>query len=83
MLSNNIFLDICITSVFNMKSYTFSSATCEDGDVRLVNGDSDYEGLVEVCFSQRWGTVNGDGWSSVDTRVVCRQLGYPTEGYLL
>ena len=49
--------------------------------MRLVDGDSEYEGLVEVCLSQRWGTVNGDGWSSVDTRVVCRQLGYPTEGY--
>ena len=49
--------------------------------MRLVDGESEYEGLVEVCLSQRWGTVNGDGWSSVDTQVVCRQLGYPTEGY--
>ena len=49
--------------------------------MRLVDGESKYEGLVEVCLSQRWGTVNGDGWSSVDTQVVCRQLGYPTEGY--
>ena len=49
--------------------------------MRLVDGESEYEGIVEVCLSQRWGTVNGDGWSSVDTQVVCRQLGYRTEGY--
>ena len=38
------------------------------------------EGRLEVCFNQRWGTVNGDGWSSVDTQVSCRQLGYETNG---
>ena len=55
-------------------------ATCNDGDIRLIHGDTEYDGLVEVCFNQRWGTVNGDGWSSVDAQVVCRQLGYSTEG---
>ena len=33
---------------------------------------------MEVCLDQRWGTVNGDGWSTADTQVVCRQLGYLT-----
>ena len=46
----------------------------------MVGGDSEREGRLEVCFSQRWGTVNGDGWSSVDTQVACRQLGYETSG---
>ena len=50
-----------------------------DGDIRLIHGNTEYDGLVEVCFNQRWGTVNGNGWSSVDTQVACRQLGYPTE----
>ena len=77
---DNTYPSVLLTLI-KKKIPTFFTATCEDGDVRLVDGDSEYEGLVEVCLSQRWGTVNGDGWSSVDTRVVCRQLGYPTEGY--
>jgi len=55
-------------------------ALCEDGDIRLVNGFIEYEGHLEVCFDQKWGTVNGNGWSDNDTRVVCRQLGYQTTG---
>ena len=48
--------------------------------MRLVGGDTKFEGLLEICFDQRWGTINGDGWSSVDSIVVCRQLGYNTGG---
>ena len=55
------------------------TASCSDGDLKLV-GDSEREGRLEVCFNQRWGTVNGDGWSSIDTEVACRQLGYSTSG---
>ena len=51
------------------------TVSCDDGDLRLVGGETEYEGLLEVCFSQRWGTVNGDGWSASDTQVACRQLG--------
>ena len=58
----------------------YTTAACLDGDLRLVDGDTKYSGLVEVCFSQRWGTVNGDGWTSVDTQIVCKQLGYLSTG---
>ena len=50
--------------------------------MRLVGGQSAYEGRVEVCLSQRWGTVTDDGWSTVDAQVVCRQLGYNIQGEL-
>ena len=56
------------------------TVSCDDGDLRLVGGETEYEGLLEVCFSQRWGTVNGDGWSAIDTQVACRQLGFNTIG---
>ena len=48
--------------------------------IRLVGGSSAREGRVEVCVSNRWGTVCDDSWSSTDARVVCRQMGFSTSG---
>ena len=49
---------------------------CEDGDVRLVEGESEREGRVEVCINKRWGSICSDGWSNEDATTVCIQLGY-------
>ena len=45
-----------------------------------MGGDTDNEGILQVCFNQRWGTVNGDGWTQADTQVTCKQLGLSTTG---
>jgi len=65
------------------KLYMYVPVNCHNGDVRLVEGSSTLEGRVEVCIGQRWGTVCHNYWSASDGQVVCRQLGYSTEGIIL
>ena len=51
-------------------------APCSDGQLRLVGSIVAYEGRVEVCMNNEWGTVCYDYWGTPDSSVVCRQLGY-------
>ena len=48
--------------------------------MRLVGGQSAYEGRVEVCLSQRWGTVSSDGWSEYNSQVICKYIGFNPNG---
>ena len=57
-----------------------TSSSCPYGEMRLVDGPSPYEGRVEICINNAWGTVCDDDWGTVDAEVVCHQLGYPTAG---
>ncbi|XP_071486160.1 scavenger receptor cysteine-rich domain superfamily protein-like [Diadema antillarum] len=50
--------------------------SAEDGDVKLVGGENDWEGTLQAFHDQRWGTVCSDNWSANNAFVVCRQLGY-------
>ena len=67
------------------------SSNCSDGDIRLVGGSTDNEGLVEICVNNMWGTIcygnsrysyryYRDYWGQSDGMVVCRQLGYQELG---
>ena len=63
-----------------MCSKAINVTTCLEGDIRLVNGQNQFEGRVEICQNGVWGTVCNDNWSTDDTSVVCRQLGYGKDG---
>ena len=57
-----------------------STGNCTYGDVHLVGSSNQYEGRVEVCINDQWGTVCDDSWDTTDATVVCRQLGYAYTG---
>ena len=44
--------------------------------MRLVGGSSYNEGVVEVYYNGRWGSVCYYGWDEHDANIVCRQLGF-------
>ena len=43
--------------------------------IRLIGGNSRFEGRIEIMYQGLWGTICDDGWDDNDTAVVCRQLG--------
>ena len=59
--------------------------SCEIGDLRLVGGEIESEGTVEVCTSNVWSgaSICDDQWDNREAEVVCRQLGYTAKGGLI
>ena len=58
---------------------TLEEAGCKNYDVCLVDGDTGLEGRVEICMNGVWGAVIVISSSSTAARVICNELGYPSE----
>lgn len=68
---------------FFMFSYIVETPPCtpeKEGDIRLVDGRSKYEGRVEVFHAMEWGTICDRHWNDKAAAVICRQLGFPVIG---
>ena len=63
MIANLIFVTVLL-----------ARADCANGDVRLMNGTTPYEGRVEICYDGVWGSVCDSGWNDQDAAIVCLQL---------
>ena len=63
-------------------NYFMFTAPCTTGQIRLAGSNIANEGRVEICINNLWGTVCDDSWETTDATVVCRQLGYPTQGLI-
>ena len=56
---------------------------CTNGAIQLVGGSNAAEGTLEVCYDQTWRIVASSQWTPEDSQVVCRQLGYPSQGFVI
>ena len=49
-------------------------SVCTDGELRLSGGSHPFEGRLEICINNAWGTVCSNSFSSDDARVACHVL---------
>lgn len=47
-----------------------------EGLLRLVGGQTLFEGNIEINHLNRWGTICDDEWDIDDADVACKQMGF-------
>ena len=63
-------------NVFSMNIVMMDLVWLSEINIRLVGGQTPFEGRVEVLYNGSWGTVCDDFFNPRDGIVVCRELGY-------
>ena len=53
---------------------------CTDGKVQLVGGFSQFNGRVERCVREEWGTVCAEGFTDADAATACELAGLSGKG---
>ncbi len=75
-----------LSCILSLDARHSKGVTCNHGDVRLVHGSTQHEGRLEVCMNHLWGSVCSSPhtfrWTSIDSSVVCGQLGHMRRGIL-
>ena len=56
--------------------HSILGTSCTNGAVRMVNGNTPFEGRAEYCFEGEW--VPLCGLSAATASTICQQLGFET-----
>ena len=51
--------------------YDWPTTYCRDGELRLQDGSTRFEGRVEISFQQQWGTIEANGWGRNEANIAC------------
>ena len=66
-----------LKNIFEGQKFSLFLEPSEDPhDLRLVGGETESSGRLEVWYGGVWGTVCSVGWDMDDAEVACRQLGF-------
>ena len=76
------YTDWCSDNVYNCITMLVSTG-CTNDAIRLTGGSHAAEGTIEVCYDQTWRVVASSHWTPRNSQVVCRQLGFLSEGMLV
>ena len=76
-------VSVLLVTLSCIASLSVAQDSCENGDIRLTGGVTQFEGRVELCWNNVWRTVCDDSLlnaTMADLRgfssVICRQLGF-------